>query len=395
VTDSVHWWRCIACMRPAMTRSLLMLSIAAAAMPSIGAQSRPAPRDSVTVDSLGRDSLAARLARAEAAIALLRQQVAIEAQTTVRTRSRLQLELSARIMTHAFLTTGRVNTVDVPQLAVIDLASGPPGLATAGSRALGMSVRQSRLGAAVTVDSVLGGVFEGDVELDFFGGLSTGSGDRRLFPEPRLRTARARVRWSRTSLFVGSETPLISDLNPISVASSGVPGFVAAGNLWNWIPQLRLSRDVLVRASGVRVGVQGAVLAPVSGVQFVNESDAVDGAERSGRPYLQVVCTCDGVTARNRRVRQAMCCLAMAVVRSGSASIAAGSARRETRRASAARSVSTRGYGWESVWSFVARPIAASWSAALAVAQSARASDDRWRPRRSVRRCATWRAGCR
>jgi hypothetical protein len=287
VTDSVHWWRCIACMRPAMTRSLLMLSIAAAAMPSIGAQSRPAPRDSVTVDSLGRDSLAARLARAEAAIALLRQQVAIEAQTTVRTRSRLQLELSARIMTHAFLTTGRVNTVDVPQLAVIDLASGPPGLASAGSRALGMSVRQSRLGAAVTVDSVLGGVFEGDVELDFFGGLSTGSGDRRLFPEPRLRTARARVRWSRTSLFVGSETPLISDLNPISVASSGVPGFVAAGNLWNWIPQLRLSRDVLVRASGVRVGVQGAVLAPVSGVQFVNESDAVDGAERSGRPYLQ------------------------------------------------------------------------------------------------------------
>jgi hypothetical protein len=160
-------------------------------------------------------------------------------------------------------------------------------LATSGGRALGLSVRQTRLGAAVSVDSVFGGVFEGDLEMDFYGGVSAGPGDRRLFPEPRLRTARARVRWDKGSVFIGSETPLISDLNPISVASVGVPGFVAAGNLWNWIPQIRASRDLVVLPSGVRIGVQGAVLAPVSGVQFVNEPDAVDGAERSGRPYLQ------------------------------------------------------------------------------------------------------------
>jgi hypothetical protein len=137
------------------------------------------------------------------------------------------------------------------------------------------------------VDSVLGGTFEGDVELDFFGGVSAGPGDRRLFPEPRLRTARARIRWQRTTLFVGSETPLISDLNPISLAAIGLPEFVGAGNLWNWLPQVRLSRDVVVATNGFRIGVQGAMMAPFSNVQHIAESDVVDAGERATRPALE------------------------------------------------------------------------------------------------------------
>lgn len=285
----VHWWDRGSRSRRALTRraAALLLACSVAAPCMSHAQQRPAPADSAREDSATRDSLAARLARAEAAIELLRQQLAVEAGTVVRTRSRLQLELSARVLTNTFHTSGRVNTVDVPQFALPDPPAGPPGLASAGTRALGLSVRQTRLGAAVSVDSVLGGVFEGDLEMDFYGGVAAGPGDRKLFPEPRLRTARARVRWERGSLFVGSETPLISDLNPISIASIGVPGFVAAGNLWNWIPQIRASRDVIVLPTGVRIGVQGALLAPVSGVQFANEADAVDGAERSGKPYVQ------------------------------------------------------------------------------------------------------------
>ena len=251
------------------------------------AQQRPIPPDSAPrADSMSRDSLAARLARAEAAIELLRRQLAVEATTVVRTRSRLQLELSARVLTNAFLTTQRVNNVDVPQFALPTVAQTPVG-GSPGARSNGLSVRQTRLGAAVSVDSVLGGIFEGDVELDFFGGISAGPGDRRLFPEPRLRTARARVRWSRSTLFVGSETPLISDLNPISLASIGLPNFVAAGNLWNWLPQVRASHDVIVRANGVRVGVQGAVLAPFTNVQHLAEPDAVDAGERATRPYVE------------------------------------------------------------------------------------------------------------
>ena len=274
-------------------RCVIGLLALSAAVSSAVAQQRPPVRDSAVSDTATRDSLAARLQRAEAAIDLLRQQLAIEASTVVRTRSRLQIELSARVLTNAFMTTQRVNTVDVPQFVLPEAATPtppppgglPPG--SAGTRATGLSLRQTRIGAAVSIDSVLGGVFEGDFELDFFGGASSGPGDRRLFPEPRLRTARARLQWERGSIFVGSETPLISDINPISLATIGVPGFVAAGNLWNWLPQIRVSRDLFVSPSGVRIGLQGAVLSPFSNTQHIAETDAVDAGERSGRPYLE------------------------------------------------------------------------------------------------------------
>ena len=260
-----------------------------AAMP-VRAQQRPAsPRDSAAAaDSASRDSLAARLARAEAAIDLLRKQLAVEATTVVRTRSRLQVELSARILTNAFLTDSRTNSVDVPQFALPSpvIPAQPIG-GTPGVRAAGLSLRQSRVGAALSVDSVLGATFESDFELDFFGGVSAGPGDRRLFPEPRLRTARAQLRWHRTTVFVGSETPLISDLNPISLAAVGIPEFATAGNLWNWIPQVRVSHDIGEFSNGARIGVQGALLSPFSGAQHIAETDAVDAGERSGRPFVE------------------------------------------------------------------------------------------------------------
>lgn len=287
--DTAHWWEHASHRWPCVIRwlpALLCFALGARITPVI-AQQRPLPRDSIaTPDSVLRDSLAARLQRAEAAIELLRKQLSVEATTVVRTRSRLQLELSARVLTNAFLTTDRVNNVDVPQFA-LPSATQTPLAGTAGNRALGLSVRQTRVGASLSVDSVLGATFEGDAELDFFGGISAGPGDRRLFPEPRLRTARARLRWARTALFVGSDTPLISDLNPVSVASVGLPGFVAAGNLWNWLPQVRVSRDVIVASNGVRVGVQGALLAPYTNVQHLTETDAVDAGERATRPYVE------------------------------------------------------------------------------------------------------------
>ncbi len=283
--DTAHWWD----HRSHRWLCLLVLTLCLDGMPARAQQRTPPPRDSASaVDSAARDSLAARLARAEAAIELLRRQLAVEASTVVRTRSRLQIELSARILTNSFLTTNRVNNVDVPQF-VLASPSNPqvPIGGSSGVRALGLSVRQSRVGAAVSVDSVLGGTFEGDIDVDFFGGVSAGPGDRRLFPELRMRTARARIRWDRTTLFVGSETPLISDLNPISLAAVGVPGFVAAGNLWNWLPQVRVSHDVFRASNGVRIGVQGAVLAPFTNVQHLAETDAVDAGERATRPYVE------------------------------------------------------------------------------------------------------------
>ena len=144
----------------------------------------------------------------------------------MRTRSRLRLELSAQVLTNAFMTRGRANNVDVPQTALAPVlpANAPPT-----NYSLGVTLRQTRIGAAVSVHDVLGGHFVGDVDVDFYGGVQGGAGDRRLFPEPRLRTTRARLVWPRTEVMVGMETPLISDLNPVSLAGVGIPVFSGSG----------------------------------------------------------------------------------------------------------------------------------------------------------------------
>jgi hypothetical protein len=223
------------------------------------------------------------LARAEAAIAALRQQLATESQSTVHTRSRLQLDITGRILSNFFLTLGRANNVDVPgtALAPSDVADDD---------AFGVTVRQSRLGAVVTVADVLGGTFVGDFDIDFFGGVQNGPGDRRLFPEPRMRTTSARLRWSRTELMVGMEVPLVSELNPVSLAASGVPLFSGTGNLWNWLGQLRLTQEIgrtPIGSGAIRWALQGAIMTPYAAAQAPGEPDAEDAGERSRRPAFE------------------------------------------------------------------------------------------------------------
>jgi hypothetical protein len=255
-------------------------ALARAQIPTPPADTARAP---ARPDSLSPDSLAARLARAEAAIAALRQQLATESQSTVHTRSRLQLDVTGRILSNFFLTLGRVNNVDVPGTALA------PGTAV-DDDAFGVTVRQSRIGAVVTVAEVLGGTFVGDFDVDFFGGTQSGPGDRRLFPEPRMRTTSARLRWSRTELMVGMEVPLVSELNPVSLAAVGIPLFSGTGNLWNWLGQVRLTQDLGTIGSGpgaVRLALQGAVMTPYAAAQAPGEPDAADAGERSRRPAFE------------------------------------------------------------------------------------------------------------
>jgi hypothetical protein len=239
-------------------------------------------------DSVAMDSLRIRLARAEAAIALLREQLGAESESAVKTRSRSRLELSAQILTNVFVTNGRANIIDVPQTV---LAPTSPGGTGGRERALGFTLRQTRIGAAASVDDVLGGSFASDIDFDLFGGAQGGPGDRRLFPEPRLRTARARMIWSRTELMVGSETPLISDLNPVSLAGVGIPVFSGSGNLWNWLGQIRLTQEIArlgqTESRQLRLAATGAVMSPYASTVAPGEPDAVDAGERSSRPAFE------------------------------------------------------------------------------------------------------------
>lgn len=241
------------------------LLLASAAVP-VGARAQ----DTVHVSP---DSLAERLRRAEHAIALLREQVAAQAESQVQAASRVRVDLFGRVLMNAFSNSGRVNNVDVP-LFVRD---------TAGRSGLAASVRQSSFGLSVVVDRVLGGRFDGELHTDFFGGQQASTGGRH-FPLWRLRVARGRITWSRGELLVGQELPLVNGLNPTSVAAFGTPEFTAAGNLWLWLPQVRGTWNL---TPGGALAVQGALLAPASGDAVDPFDTDFDAAERSSRPVIQ------------------------------------------------------------------------------------------------------------
>ena len=153
----------------------------------------------------------------------------------------------------------RVNNVDDPQFVRRDTASLLP------PHGFGMAVRQTLLGLRTNVSDVAGGTFRGVVDIDFYGGQQPSSGGR-TFPLLRIRTAHGTLHWTHGEIMAGQEIPLFSPQNPISPAAFGTPDFVGAGNLWLWLPQVRVTGEV---GSTVRLALQGAVLAPTSG-------DAVD-----------------------------------------------------------------------------------------------------------------------
>jgi hypothetical protein len=257
--------------------SSAILALAAVLASAAPLRAQRAPATASDSARAAADSVAARLRRAEEAIALLQQQLAEQASSGVTTRSRMQLEINGRILVNAFSNDSRVNNVDDPQFVRPDSAQLLP------AEGVGFAIRQTTLGIALTSRDVLGGHFVGDLDVDFFGGQQPSSGGR-TFPLLRLRTARGAVRWTSGELMIGQETPLIAGLNPVSPAAIGTPEFAAAGNLWLWLPQIR---GTVEGKGAVRLALQAAVLANTTGDAVGLFDTDVDAAERSQRPAME------------------------------------------------------------------------------------------------------------
>jgi hypothetical protein len=237
-------------------------------------------------DSLA-DSLSAvadRIARTEELLKMLRQQVAQLAREKAGTASKAELTFSGRVLANGFRTDGRANLNDVPTVALAPLT--PPGTAAdAFAGSAGGSFRQTTLALAVRGGSLWGGRVSARAEADFFGGVQEASGGRRQFPEPRLRIATATVQWSHGSLGLGQDTPLTSDVVPVTTSAIGLPLFAGAGHLWFWLPQVRAG---LQSSGAVRLALDAALTAPWAGEAMSADSvDRIDAAERTQRPSLQ------------------------------------------------------------------------------------------------------------
>jgi hypothetical protein len=165
---------------------------------------------------------------------ILNARVDEQRQVKVESASKYRLKLSGLVLLNTSWTSGQVNNLDLPDLAVPNI----PGYS---SGSLSASLRQSIVGLTGIGPDLLGAKTSADLQLDFFGGLPAGyigssSG------VARLRLARMRMDWQNTSLVAGLDAPFFSPNSPTTYMSVAEPGFSSAGNLWSWTPTIWLQQ---------------------------------------------------------------------------------------------------------------------------------------------------------
>jgi len=155
-------------------------------------------------------------------------------QVKVESSSKFRLKLSGIVLFNVFDTSGQLDNLDAPTVAV-----QPPPYVGTGS--VGASFRQSIVGLRGIGPTVFGSRTSADLDLDFlngaagpYGGIGAG--------QVGLRTARVQFDWSNFSVTGGLEAPFFSPNMPTSYLSLAVPAFSSAGNLWNWTPEIRAER---------------------------------------------------------------------------------------------------------------------------------------------------------
>src|SRR5215469_11663740 len=216
------------------TRALLEHPPAASINESMSPRAPSASTSQVTTAASAQGSLEDRVQRLEDSTSLLGAKVDEQYQTKVETASKYRARLHGIVLMNAFRNVGRSDNLDFPVYALP--VPGFVPLATVGA-----TLRQSEIGLEVFGPNVFGARTSADVQFDFAGGFpATGNGVN--FGIARLQTGSFRLDWDHTSIVAGQDSLFVSPLSPTSFASLATPTFAFAGNLWGWIPQLRLER---------------------------------------------------------------------------------------------------------------------------------------------------------
>lgn len=197
-------------------------------------------------------------------------------QTKVESASKYQVRLSGLALLNMFSNRGTVDNQDVPNIALAPSSSAARGN-------FGGTLRQSEIGLEVFGPRLAGARTTGDIQFDLGGGFpDTDNGvTAGLF---RLRTGTIRMDWSRTSVVAGQDNVFFSPLSPTSFASLIVPALGYAGNLWAWVPQVRVEHRFDLSGDS-NVTLQGGVLDNLTGETPPFQSQRVPQAgERSSQP---------------------------------------------------------------------------------------------------------------
>ena len=197
-------------------------------------------------------------------------------QTKVESASRYRVRLSGIVLLNLFSNVGTVDNIDIPELAY----DRPPGAA---SGSFGGTLRQSQIGLEVFGPTLAGARTRADLQLDLGGGFPRTSNGVN-FGLLRLRTGTMRLDWSQTSIVAGQDGLFFAPGAATSFASLAEPAFSYTGNLWSWVPQVRIEHRISTGEDSSLL-LQGGILDSQSGEppQF-NAYRTPQAGERSGQP---------------------------------------------------------------------------------------------------------------
>jgi hypothetical protein len=172
-------------------------------------------------------------------------EIAVHDQAKVETQSKFPFKLTGLILMSSFVNT---SGVDVAQ---------SPAVATSGSGATGLCLRQTVLGLDARGPHIFGATSAADLRVDFFGGGGQSSytgGDGLV----RLRTAHAELEWNHTRAFFEMDRPIVNPNSPTSLTAVAQPALAWSGNLWNWLPQAGAEQSIALGGSS-RLKLEAAV----------------------------------------------------------------------------------------------------------------------------------------
>jgi hypothetical protein len=218
-----------------------------------------------------------RVAALEETTQLLGGKLDEQYQTKIESASKYRVRLSGIVLMNLFSNRGATDNQDFPQWAI-------PGAFAPSSANLGASLRQSELGLEVFGPRLLGARTSGDLQVDFAGGYPQTSNGAN-FGLLRLRIARMRMDWNKTSVVAGQDNLFFSPLSSDSLASLAVPALAYQGNLWGWVPQVRVEHRFDF-SDDQEVTLQAGVLDNVTGEPppILQVDRVAPAGERSGQP---------------------------------------------------------------------------------------------------------------
>jgi hypothetical protein len=161
------------------------------------------------------------------------------------------------------------------------------------------TARQSILGAQISPKApVAGWNPSGLVEIDFFGSRPVDPNfqpQNRVFNQPRLRRAYLQLDKGSWRIVAGQDKAILAPLDPISLSHVAIPLGATAGNLWAWLPQVRVENRH--KFGGTTLLLQGGVLRPSFGDSRLTDQAGVNGSavdstfsgfgERGRQPFYE------------------------------------------------------------------------------------------------------------